>query len=268
MKKITLLSLVCLIVMVTGIIFPACAEAFTSRSGSGGSTGFFSSRSTGYGVARSTTTSTAIPSNPQPSPEPDPPPAEEDPAPSPSRGTTYSSGSYGMARSDTTRTTYYTPPSSTPAPPPTTEPEPKPPVQDPPPPVSDYQPLPAEERLLLQLVNQEREARGLEPLILHTGLTETARLKSVDMIENNYYAHHSPTYGSPGDMIRAAGINFRLATENLCRGGGSMQTVLSAFMNSPGHRRQIINADYTHTGIGVYRTSSGYMVTQHFIQVR
>lgn len=272
MKKIAVLSLVCLIVMIAGIIVPSVAEGFSSRSFSTNSTFVFSSGS--RGIARSSAgTTTTIPAPrptpPPPAPEPEPDPEPPTPSPSPSPGTsrTYSSGAHGVARSGSTNTGFYTPPSTPAPPPPAPEPEPEP-EPDPEPPPSSYQPEVAQERLLLDLVNQERASRGLEPLILHSGLTQTARMKSIDMIEHNYFAHNSPTYGSSGDMIRAAGIGFRLAAENIGM-GGNVRTIFNAFMSSPAHRNKIIGSAYTHTGIGIYyKAGRGYIITQHFIQAR
>ncbi|MEW6242897.1 MAG: CAP domain-containing protein [Bacillota bacterium] len=125
--------------------------------------------------------------------------------------------------------------------------------------------LAAEEQQMLNLVNAERQKQGLRPLIAHAGLTELARKKSRDMIQNNYFSHISPTYGSPFDMMRAAGISYRTAGENIA-GASTVERAHLALMNSDGHRRNILNPAYTHVGIGIIRGGAyGLMITQMFI---
>lgn len=165
-------------------------------------------------------------------------------------------------------------PDTDPAPKPAPEPSPKP-TPDPRPPVTPTVPpqtseapsstCPISEQELLALVNQERINRNLAPLERHTGLTNLARLKSSDMYENSYFAHTSPTYGSPGNMISEAGIIYSIAAENIGR-GGNVSAIFSAFMDSGGHRSKIIDSRYTHTGVGIVRTANGtYYITQLFI---
>ena len=120
---------------------------------------------------------------------------------------------------------------------------------------------------MLELVNHERARAGAPPLALHGELSEVARLKSQDMVQNNYFAHQSPTYGSPFEMMRAFGISYRMAGENLAL-AGSVDRAHSALMNSSGHRANILNARYTHIGIGMVQGSRGQYYTQMFIQVR
>ena len=157
-----------------------------------------------------------------------------------------------------------------PAPPPAPVPKPAPAPQPAPSPLPPQIPggtvtLNAQERLLFDLVNNERISRGLAPLKLHGQLTQLARLKSQDMLNNNYFAHESPTYGRSGDMLRSAGIRFSLAAENIGM-GGNVRSIFDAFMNSSGHRNKIISPRYTHTGIGiVYQQGKGYRVTQIFM---
>ncbi len=124
--------------------------------------------------------------------------------------------------------------------------------------------LTAEERQMINLVNRERVERGLAPLKVDMELVRTARLKSRDMVDNNYFAHQSPTYGSPFDMMRAAGIRYRYAGENLA-GAPRVDWAHRNLMNSPGHRANILNPNYTHIGIGIVDGSRyGKIFTQHF----
>ncbi|MBO8169916.1 MAG: peptidoglycan-binding protein [Thermoanaerobacteraceae bacterium] len=126
--------------------------------------------------------------------------------------------------------------------------------------------LTADERRMIELVNQERINRGLEPLKVDMSLVETARLKSKDMVENNYFAHKSPIYGSPFDMMKAAGIKYTLAGENLA-GAPWVELAHTNLMNSPGHRANILNPNFTHIGIGIVEGSQyGKIYTQLFIR--
>ncbi len=94
---------------------------------------------------------------------------------------------------------------------------------------------------------------------------DVAEAKSVDMARNNYFSHTSPTYGSPFDQMRAAGISYRAAGENIAQGQRTPQQVVQAWMDSPGHRQNIMNASYTHIGVGFVQ--NGYYWTQQFIQL-
>ena len=184
--------------------------------------------------------------DPDPVPDPTPPAPDPDPVPAP------------------------TPPAPEPDPVPDPAPpvQPKPPAPEPAPPApSDDLKISAEELRMWELVNAERTSRGLRALEIHKGLVELARLKSQDMITNNYFSHHSPTYGSPFDMMGRAGIRYRLAGENLA-GSSTVERAHTALMNSPGHRANILNPNFTHIGIGIIDGGAyGKMFTQMFIGV-
>ena len=118
---------------------------------------------------------------------------------------------------------------------------------------------------MLDLVNKERTDRGLNPLQVDPRLTDAARAKSWDIIDNNYFAHHSPTYGSPWDMLREAQIPFVRAGENLGK-AGNVWVVHARLMNSSGHRSNILSPNFTHVGIGIMTGQpSGVVVTQIFV---
>ena len=119
------------------------------------------------------------------------------------------------------------------------------------------------EREVIRLVNVERAKNGLKPLTENWELSRVARYKSQDMVDNRYFSHTSPTYGSPFQMIRAFGLSFRTAGENIAYGQRTPQAVVNAWMNSSGHRANILNASYTQIGVG-YVTSGNYW-TQMFI---
>lgn len=119
------------------------------------------------------------------------------------------------------------------------------------------------EEQVAALVNKERAANGLAALKLNAELSRVARAKSQDMRDRKYFSHTSPTYGSPFDMMRAFGITYRTAGENIAMGYATPQAVVTAWMNSPGHRANILNASYTQIGVGY--VASGHYWTQHFI---
>ncbi len=122
-----------------------------------------------------------------------------------------------------------------------------------------------DERQMLELVNAERAKAGLQPFILDSSLSQAAEAKSQDMIDQQYFAHESPTYGSPFEMMTRFGISYRSAGENIA----CNQTVAAAheaLMNSSGHRANILSAQYTHIGIGIVSGGQcGKMFTQMFI---
>lgn len=260
--------------LILALAFPTAAGASIARSAQ--------ERIPGYGITSSQPQNFAFPATPSfPSPQPEKPVAPAEPAPttpvSPpsSTGYTFSGGSYGLARSGSRGSLYdptlQAPPEDLVSPPGQPEPGPLPtPPATPELPSSGEETvsLNQQEQQLLDLVNRERAGRGLAPLQLNAQLTRLARLKSQDMIDYHYFAHESPTYGRSGDMLRAAGVNFSLAAENIGI-GGSIQAIFNAFMNSPGHRNKITNPHYTRTGVGViYLPGRGYLVTQIFVLPR
>jgi uncharacterized YkwD family protein/spore coat assembly protein SafA len=123
--------------------------------------------------------------------------------------------------------------------------------------VTDY------EQEVIRLVNAERAKKGLSPLTCDWELARVARYKSQDMKQNGYFSHQSPVYGSPFEMMRSFGIRYRTAGENIARGQASPQAVVTAWMNSSGHRANILNASYTHIGVGY--VAGGHYWTQMFI---
>jgi|GEM_PF-2396170 len=125
--------------------------------------------------------------------------------------------------------------------------------------------LSALEQQMVSLVNAERTKAGVEPLKVNLELTKMARDKSQDMIDNNYFSHTSPTYGSPFDMMAKYGITYRAAGENIAM-NSSVTAAHTALMNSQGHRENILNSSYTQIGIGIEQDSNGYYyISQEFI---
>ncbi len=116
---------------------------------------------------------------------------------------------------------------------------------------------------VVRLVNLERAKQGLSPLTQDWQLSRVARYKSQDMRDLGYFSHTSPTYGSPFDMMKSFGISYRTAGENIAKGYSTPEAVVKAWMNSPGHRANILNSTYTHIGVGY--VASGNYWTQMFI---
>lgn len=119
------------------------------------------------------------------------------------------------------------------------------------------------EEQVVALVNEQRAANVLKPLTLSTELSNVARTKSQDMHDNHYFAHESPTYGSPFDMLTSFGISYRAAGENIAMGYATPEAVMNAWMNSSGHRANILSASYTKIGVGY--VADGNYWTQEFI---
>ena len=117
------------------------------------------------------------------------------------------------------------------------------------------------EKAACELVNEMRAQNGLQPLTIDENLSVKARIKSNDMKVNNYFSHTSPTYGSPFTMMQNLGISYRTAGENIAMGYTTANAVVNAWMNSEGHRANILSSNYTSMGIGYV---DGYW-TQWFI---
>ncbi len=130
--------------------------------------------------------------------------------------------------------------------------------------VGQLAPDPQAEQQMFELVNRERQKAGVRPLVFDDRLRDAARAHSRDMFEKGYFSHVSPTTGSPFDRLRAAGIGFQTAGENLAY-APSVDIAHDGLMNSPGHRANILNPAFGKIGIGAIRSSlRGTMFTQEF----
>ncbi|WP_273126258.1 CAP domain-containing protein [Bacillus weihaiensis] len=116
---------------------------------------------------------------------------------------------------------------------------------------------------VIDLTNAERRKNGLPELTGDTQLNGVAQKKSEDMRQNNYFSHTSPTYGSPFDMMRDFGVSYKTAGENIAQGQQTPAAVVQAWMNSEGHRKNILSKDFTHIGVGYDK--NGHHWTQMFI---
>jgi len=125
--------------------------------------------------------------------------------------------------------------------------------------------LSQDEKKLLELVNDVRKKEGLEQLSADENLMKVARTKAKDMIENNYFSHQSPTYGSPFDMMRQFDNSFRFAGENIA-GNKTVEGAFKAWMASDSHKKNILNSGFKITGIGIENSSTyGKILVQQFI---
>jgi uncharacterized YkwD family protein len=123
--------------------------------------------------------------------------------------------------------------------------------------------LSAFEQKVVELTNKERAKYGVPALKIDVQLSKVAREKSRDMQAKGYFSHYSPTYGSPFDMMKKFGITYRSAGENIAMGQRSPEEVVQAWMNSEGHRKNILNPSFTHIGVG--HVANGNYWTQMFI---
>lgn len=119
------------------------------------------------------------------------------------------------------------------------------------------------EKEVVRLVNEIRRENGLNPLTEDWELSRVARYKSQDMLDNKYFSHTSPVYGSPFTMIKNFGLSYRSAAENIAKGQSTPKAVVNAWMNSSGHRANILNASYKKIGVGYVK--NGHYWTQMFI---
>ncbi|WP_242866779.1 SafA/ExsA family spore coat assembly protein [Abyssisolibacter fermentans] len=123
------------------------------------------------------------------------------------------------------------------------------------------------EREVINLTNQQRQKNGLPPLKYNWQLSRVARYKSADMRDKNYFSHTSPTYGSPAKMISDFGLKYTAMGENIAMGQRTAWEVVDGWMNSSGHRANILNKNYTEIGVGYAKSSSGKTYwTQMFIR--
>ncbi|MCM3718336.1 stalk domain-containing protein [Fictibacillus phosphorivorans] len=107
-------------------------------------------------------------------------------------------------------------------------------------------------------VNKYRASNGKKELALNPTLSNVAREKSRDMLVNNYFDHTSPTYGSPFDMMKQFGISYTSAGENIAAGYTTTSAVMTGWMNSPGHKANILSDNFTEIGVGYIKGTTGY----------
>ena len=125
--------------------------------------------------------------------------------------------------------------------------------------------LTSDEQEVFNLINNQRKQNGLNELSINNEVQNVARIKAKDMVENNYFSHTSPTYGSPFDMLKSFKVSYNTAGENIA-GNSSNSGAVTAWMNSSGHRANILNSSFNQTGIGVVSSPKyGKIFVQMFI---
>lgn len=123
----------------------------------------------------------------------------------------------------------------------------------------------SDEKEIFDLINKQRTNNGLTALKHDNGVQRVARIKAQDMVDNNYFSHTSPTYGSPFDMLKSFKISYKTAGENIAA-NSSNSSAVTAWMNSSGHKANILNSSFNYTGIGVVSSPKyGKMYVQLFI---
>lgn len=123
----------------------------------------------------------------------------------------------------------------------------------------------ADEKEVFELINKQRTNNGLQALKVDNETQRVARIKAEDMVANNYFSHNSPTYGSPFDMLKSFKVSYRTAGENIAANSSNSGAV-NAWMNSSGHKANILNGNFNYTGIGVVSSSKyGKIFVQMFI---
>lgn len=123
----------------------------------------------------------------------------------------------------------------------------------------------SDEKEVFDLINKQRTNNGLPALQNDSEVQRIARIKAQDMVDNNYFSHNSPTYGSPFDMLKSFKVSYKTAGENIAA-NSSNSSAVTAWMNSSGHKANILNSSFNYTGIGVVSSPRyGKMYVQMFI---
>ena len=123
----------------------------------------------------------------------------------------------------------------------------------------------SDEKEVFDLINKQRTNNGLPSLQNDSEVQRIARIKAQDMVNNNYFSHNSPTYGSPFDMMKSFKVSYKTAGENIAA-NSSNSSAVTAWMNSSGHKANILNSSFNYTGIGVVSSPRyGKMYVQMFI---
>ena len=123
----------------------------------------------------------------------------------------------------------------------------------------------SDEKEVFDLINKQRTNNGPAALKNDSEVQRVTRIKAQDMVDNNYFSHTSPTYGSPFDMLKSFKISYKTAGENIA-GNSSNSSAVTAWMNSSGHKANILNSNFNYTGIGVVSSPKyGKMYVQLFI---
>lgn len=125
--------------------------------------------------------------------------------------------------------------------------------------------LNTDEKEVFDLINVQRTKNGLSALKVDSEVQNVARIKAQDMVDSNYFSHNSPIYGSPFEMLNKFKVSYKTAGENIA-GNSSNSAAVTAWMNSSGHKANILNSSFNYTGIGVVKSAKyGKVYVQMFI---
>lgn len=109
---------------------------------------------------------------------------------------------------------------------------------------------------VVELVNQQRVAYGLQPLTTTPQLMSAAQTRAVETV--TLFSHTRPDGSSCFTILQPCGVVCTTAGENIAAGQTTPAEVVTAWMNSPGHRANILNGEFTHIGVGFYYQDGGY----------
>lgn len=125
--------------------------------------------------------------------------------------------------------------------------------------------LTQDESELLSLINTERKKNNLSSLKIDKELQNVARLKANDLVDNNYFSHISPIYGTPFEMLKSNKISYKTASENIA-GNSSVSGAFDSWMKSESHKNNILSNDYNYTGLAVVDSIAyGKIIVELFI---
>ena len=125
--------------------------------------------------------------------------------------------------------------------------------------------LTTDESQLISLINEERKKNNIPELNIDKELQNVARLKAKDLVDNNYFSHISPNFGTPFEMLKSNNINYKTASENIA-GNSSIEGAISSWMNSEDHKKNILSNNYNYTGIAVVDSIAyGKIIVELFI---
>ncbi len=120
---------------------------------------------------------------------------------------------------------------------------------------------------VLTLVNKERAKQKLPALKLNANAAKAANAKASDMATKNYFSHTSPTYGSPSQLLTKFGVKWTACGENIAKGQKTPTAVMTAWMNSSGHKANIMSKNYTTLGVGCVTDTKGQLIwVQEFVK--
>lgn len=125
--------------------------------------------------------------------------------------------------------------------------------------------LTSDESELLSIINNERQKNNLPNLEIDEELQNVAKLKANDIVQNNYFSHISPTFGTPFEMLKSHNISYKTASENIA-GNSNIQSAFDAWISSDSHKGNILSNDYNYTGIAVVDSIAyGKIIVELFI---